>query len=73
MDNAHIEEDKLEDDIITLNVGGELFTTAKSTLLKGKGIGYKLIEAGGETYFSKLFSGTYKVRLDKNGNPFIDR
>jgi len=48
-------------EIITLNVGGQLFTSSKDTLLKG------------ETMLSKLFSGSYKFNLDKDGHPFIDR
>ena len=49
-------------DVITLNVGGTLFTTFKSTLVKHEG-----------SMLAALFSGRYPLAKDANGNPFIDR
>ncbi|CAG8765492.1 10232_t:CDS:1, partial [Racocetra persica] len=47
--------------IVTLNVGGVLYTTTKDTLLKHK------------SFFSGLFSNNFSISLDSNGNSFIDR
>ncbi|CAB4402356.1 unnamed protein product [Rhizophagus irregularis] len=47
--------------IVTLNVGGVLYTTTKDTLLKY------------ESFFSGLFSNNFSFTLDNNNNIFIDR
>ncbi|RIA92087.1 BTB/POZ protein [Glomus cerebriforme] len=47
--------------IVTLNVGGVLYTTTKNTLLKQ------------ESFFSGLFSGNFSTTLDDKNNIFIDR
>ena len=49
-------------DIATLNVGGTLFTTYRSTLVKHDG-----------SMLAAMFSGRYPLVKDANGNPFIDR
>lgn len=54
-----------EDEIITLNVGGTLFSTLKSSLKKKIG--------DDEHYLSILLSSQFKVLRDKHGNIFIDR
>lgn len=59
-EEEHSSFKSLEENIITLNVGGHMFTTTKDTLLKG------------DTMLSKMFSGKYKWNC-KEGNPFIDR
>eukprot|EP01114_Cavostelium_apophysatum_P019526 TRINITY_DN631_c0_g1_i2.p1 TRINITY_DN631_c0_g1~~TRINITY_DN631_c0_g1_i2.p1 ORF type:complete len:210 (+),score=46.84 TRINITY_DN631_c0_g1_i2:63-692(+) len=51
-----------EEEIVSLNVGGQLFETSKATLLKG-----------GETMLSKLLSGQFKARLDGSNRIFVDR
>jgi tellurite resistance protein len=51
------------DEIVTLNVGGTLFTTTKTTLMKG-------IKP---TMLSVMFGGNYTPGLMKDGNIFIDR
>jgi hypothetical protein len=48
--------------IIDLNVGGHLFTTTLSTLTKNP-----------NTMLARMFSGSFSVATDKNGNYFIDR
>lgn len=49
-----------EDEIVTLNVGGCLYTTTKDTLVKG------------DHMLSRMFSGKYKLKC-LDGHPFIDR
>lgn len=50
-------------EIITLNVGGTIYTTARSTLLQF-----------GDTMLGAMFSGRHHtLSKDKNGNLFIDR
>lgn len=49
-----------KEEIVTLNVGGMLYTTRKDTLLKG------------DTMLSKMFSGQYQVwckHASCDGNP----
>lgn len=48
--------------IVSLNVGGHFFTTRLSTLLKDEG-----------SMLAAMFSGRYKVEMDKEGRYFIDR
>jgi hypothetical protein len=53
----------LAEEVIELNVGGQLFTTFKSTLLKANG---SMLEG--------MFSGEFKPGTkDKNGRVFLDR
>jgi len=53
----------LPEGIIELNVGGQIFTTTKSTLLKAEG-----------TMLGAMFSGRYELGpKDKEGRIFIDR
>jgi len=47
---------------IKLDVGGKLFATSLSTLM-----------SIGGTFFSAMFSGSFKFALDKDGSYFIDR
>jgi len=54
-------------EIITLNVGGKLYSTTRATLL-GTGS-----PSGEETYFHALLSGRLSTTRDKDGNIFIDR
>jgi len=50
-------------EVITLNVGGVLYTTTRSTLTQF-----------GESMLGAMFSGRYRVTaLDRDGNPFVDR
>jgi hypothetical protein len=53
---------RLMTDIIKLNVGGQIFHTTKSTLLKYS-----------DTFFSRLFNGKFDAQTDLDGNIFIDR
>lgn len=48
--------------IISLNVGGHLFTTTLTTLTRNP-----------DTMLARMFSGSFAVATDKNGNYFIDR
>jgi hypothetical protein len=50
------------DEIISLNVGGTIYVTTKSTLLKYPG-----------TMLSSMFSGGHSVTKDKDGNYYLDR
>ena len=57
----------MADEVITLNVGGQLYTTSRATLTKFP-----------DSMFSVIFSGrfeptTSRVTRDKDGNYFIDR
>jgi hypothetical protein len=54
-------------DVVTLNVGGCLYSTTRSTLLAMR------CREGGETYFHLLLKGNFKTTRDKDGNIFIDR
>lgn len=47
--------------VVTLNVGGQLYTTSLQTLVKE------------ESMLAAMFSGRYKLTPDKDGNYFIDR
>ena len=49
-------------DIISLNVGGTVFYTTKTTLTKYDG-----------SYFNGLLNESYYLLKDKNDNIFIDR
>jgi hypothetical protein len=51
----------IESEPVTLRVGDYVFSTTKSTLRKG------------DTMLSKMFSGKFKLSVDKDGTPFIDR
>lgn len=50
--------------LITLNIGGTLYTTTNTTLCN---------PTAGDTFFTSLLSGRFKSTLDKDGNFFIDR
>jgi hypothetical protein len=54
-------------DLVNLNVGGTIYTTTKSTLLRPRG------PKSAETFFHALFSGRFPLSQDVNGNIFIDR
>lgn len=58
----HFENEVKIDEMVTLNVGGKLFTTRKCTL--------QSIE---NTFLYTLVSGRFKPPYDRNGNIFIDR
>jgi hypothetical protein len=58
--NVGRETDELSE-ILTINVGGQLFETSRDTLRKG------------DSMLSKMFSGKYSFTFDKQNNPFIDR
>lgn len=47
--------------VVTLNVGGQTYTTSLQTLVKE------------ESMLAAMFSGRYKLTPDKDGNYFIDR
>eukprot|EP00759_Apiculatamorpha_spiralis_P008686 PhF_6_TR1561/c0_g1_i1/m.2844 len=49
-------------EVITLNVGGSIYTTTLATLRKEK-----------DSMLSAMFSGLYSVATDRNGNYFLDR
>ena len=51
---------KKYDQIVTLNIGGQLFSTTMETLAKE------------DNLFTKMFSGRYELR-EHQGAPFIDR
>jgi hypothetical protein len=48
--------------LVKFNVGGQIFHTTKSTLLKCKG-----------SFFEKLLSGLFEAAQDDQGNIFLDR
>ena len=52
----------MNEGIVELNVGGQMFSTTKETL-----------DAAGHSFFSGLFSGEFGVRRDSHGKIFIDR
>ena len=54
-----------QDEIVKLNVGGEIFVTYKSTLVG--------INGDRQNYFALLFSQNKAALLDENGAFFIDR
>lgn len=62
--NKQSDSNELDDlsEIITLNVGGKLFTTTKHTLLSVN-----------DTFFTALFSGRLSTYNDSSGAIFIDR
>lgn len=49
-------------DVINLNVGGQIYTTALGTLIRYP-----------DSMLGSMFSGKFKVSTDKSGNFFIDR
>jgi BTB/POZ domain len=49
-------------DVVTLNVGGQVFTTTIHTLTKES-----------DSMLASMFSGRFPLREDTNGNVFIDR
>ena len=53
---------KILPEVISLNVGGTLYTTSKATLQREK-----------SSMLAALFSGRYKIPTDENGHFFIDR
>lgn len=53
---------KVDSGMVTLNVGGTLFTTTKDTLLAVEG-----------SFFQGLLSGRFPPEADEDGNTFIDR
>lgn len=48
--------------VVTLNVGGRIFVTKRSTLVQDN-----------DSMLSAMFSGRYKLEQDQQGNYFIDR
>eukprot|EP01122_Echinamoeba_exundans_P001757 TRINITY_DN11753_c0_g1_i1.p1 TRINITY_DN11753_c0_g1~~TRINITY_DN11753_c0_g1_i1.p1 ORF type:complete len:263 (-),score=60.98 TRINITY_DN11753_c0_g1_i1:78-866(-) len=63
--SAPVTEAKTSSGIVKLNVGGQIFTTSKSTLLKGT--------SSEGSFFSSMLSGRFSVETDESGNFFIDR
>ena len=51
----------IQENIITLNVGGQIYSTSKSTLCSQK-----------ESMLAAMFSGHYKLKKMENGSYFID-
>jgi len=68
-------------ELITLNIGGQLFITTKDTLLKGDTMLSRMfsgqfkssccVDRDGELL--KLFFGSCMISFYREGNPFIDR
>jgi len=56
------EQQRKIDEIVELNVGGQYFATAKSTLCRFKG-----------TMLETMFNGNWELKKDSNGRYFVDR
>jgi len=61
-DNQNKEKQKNVGDVVTLNVGGVLYTTTLGTLCAEPG-----------SMLAAMFSGRHTIVTDKDGNPFLDR
>ena len=55
----------MQGDIVSLNVGGIIYTTTRSTLLSA--------DSNQDNYFTSLLSKRFPVLKDNQGNIFIDR
>ena len=55
----------MQGDIVSLNVGGIIYTTTRSTLLSA--------DSNQDNYFTSLLSERFPVLKDNQGNIFIDR
>lgn len=61
-DERPSKKQKIESNIVTLNVGGTLFTTSKTTLLSNK-----------DSFFTQLLDSNFTIDKDEQGHIFIDR
>lgn len=57
----------MNDEVLTLNVGGKIYTTLKSTLTQ------KISCEESENFFTALFSNKYFVTKDSKGRLFIGK
>lgn len=62
MMNNNLKSSQEEEEVISLNVGGKVFTTTSTTLLKDT-----------KSMLYAMFSNRYPTKKDSNGGHFIDR